>query len=49
VFAGPTKNFFINFVDRIFTTLFERPFTNVFDVTEANAAISCVYRACNAD
>jgi hypothetical protein len=44
-----TKNFFINFVDRIFTTLFERPFTNVFDVTEANAAISCVYRACNAD
>jgi hypothetical protein len=47
--AGPTKNFFINFVDRIFTTLFERLFTNVFDVTEANAAISCVYRACHAD
>ena len=29
-------NFFIIFVDAIFTTLFERLFTNVFDVTDAN-------------
>ena len=43
------KVFFIIFVDRIFTTFIARPFTNAFDVTSANAAISCVYRACNAD
>ncbi len=43
------KNFFIIFVDAIFTTLFERLFTNVFDVTGANRDGSCVYRACNAD
>jgi hypothetical protein len=43
------KNFFIIFVDAIFTTLFECPFTNVFDVTNANAAIPCLYRACKAD
>jgi hypothetical protein len=43
------KNFFIIFVDRIFTTLFERLFTNVFDVTSINSGITCVYRACNAD
>ncbi len=43
------KNFFIIFVDAIFTTLFERLFTNVFDVTSANAAISWLYRASNAD
>jgi hypothetical protein len=43
------KNFFIIFVDRIFTTLFERLFTNIFYVTTANAAISWLYRACNAD
>jgi hypothetical protein len=40
---------FIIFVDAIFTTLFERLFTNVFDVTSANEGNSCVYRACNAD
>jgi hypothetical protein len=28
----PAKFFFIIFVDRIFTTLFERLFTKVFDV-----------------
>jgi hypothetical protein len=36
---------FITFVDRIFTTLFEWLFTNVFDVIAQSAAISCVYRA----
>ena len=35
--VGP-KIFFIIFVDAIFTTLFERLFTNVFDVTGANAS-----------
>jgi hypothetical protein len=37
------------FVDLIFTNLFERPFTKLFDVKCANAAIACLYRACNAD
>jgi len=46
---APQKNFFIIFVDAIFTTLFERLFTNVFDVIEASPANTCVYRACNAD
>jgi hypothetical protein len=41
--------FFIIFVDAIFTTLFERLFTKVFDVTGAYQASSCLYRACNAD
>ena len=41
--------FFIIFVDAIFTTLFERLFTNDFDVTHENPAFACVYRACNAD
>jgi len=31
-FQTPPKFFFIIFVDRIFTTLFERLFTKVFDV-----------------
>jgi hypothetical protein len=31
-FRTPRKFFFIIFVDRIFTTLFERLFTKVFDV-----------------
>jgi len=47
--CAPAKIFFIIFVDAIFTTLFERLFTNVFDVTSANAAISWLCRACNAD
>jgi len=46
--ASP-KNFFIIFVDAIFTTLFGRLFTKVFDVTGANPSGCCVYRACNAD
>ncbi len=45
----PQTNFFITFVDRIFTTLFECPFTKVFDVTGASPAMSCLYRAGNAD
>jgi hypothetical protein len=40
---------FIIFVDAIFTTLFQRLFTNASVVIRANAAIPCVYRACNAD
>jgi hypothetical protein len=43
------QNFFIIFVDAIFTTLFERLFTKVFDVTGANPSGCCVYRGCNAD
>jgi hypothetical protein len=39
------KTFFIIFVDAIFTTLFERPFTNVFDVMAQTPAPACVYRA----
>jgi hypothetical protein len=41
--------FFIIFFDRIFTTLFECPFTKVFDVIASSATISGLYRACNAD
>jgi hypothetical protein len=50
--AGETsrrRNFFIIFVDGIFTTLFECLFTNVFDVTAQTQVIPCVYRGCNAD
>jgi hypothetical protein len=36
------KILFIIFVDWIFTTLFERLFTNVFDGSDANPAIACV-------
>jgi hypothetical protein len=43
------KKFFIISVDAIFTTLFEWLFTNVFDVIARIRAISCVYRARNAD
>ena len=39
------KTFFIIFVDAIFTTLFERPFTNAFDVTARTCAFACVYLA----
>jgi hypothetical protein len=49
VFSPTAKFFFIIFVDRIFTTLFERLFTKVFDVTGAMCGNPCVYRACNAD
>ena len=43
------KNFFIIFVDVMFTTLFERPFTKVFDVIAQTAAIPCLYLACTTD
>ena len=43
------KNSFIIFVDRIFTTSIEPLFTNVFDAIAPIAAISCLYRAGNAD
>jgi hypothetical protein len=43
------QQFFIIFVDAIFTNLFERLFTKVFNVTGAKPANSCLYRACNAD
>jgi hypothetical protein len=33
---------FIIFIDPIFTTLFERLFTKVFDVTDAKSANTCV-------
>jgi len=46
---GHRENFFIIFVDRIFTTLFDPPFTNVFDAPAPIAAIACLYRAGNAD
>jgi hypothetical protein len=50
VFTRRAEKFpFIIFVDAIFTTLFERPFTNVFDVIGAKSANHCVCRACNAD
>jgi hypothetical protein len=39
----PLPNFlFIIFVDAIFTTLFEQPFTNLFDVNAQNPAFPCV-------
>jgi hypothetical protein len=44
----PGKNFFIIFVDAIFTTLFEPLFTNVFDVIAQTQAFPCLYRAGNA-
>ena len=36
------KNFFIIFVDGIFTTFIECLFTNTFDAIRENHAISCV-------
>jgi hypothetical protein len=33
----------------MFTTLFERLFTKLFDRISQTAAIACVYRGCNAD
>jgi hypothetical protein len=41
--------FFIIFVDRIFTNLFEPLFTKVFDAPAQTSATSCVYRARHAD
>jgi hypothetical protein len=39
---------FIIFIDAIFTTLFEPPFTKLFEVTGGTCANSCVCRAGNA-
>jgi len=52
--CGPTNPHraeysFVIFVDEIFTTLFEPPFTNVSDAIAPIAAISCLYRAGNGD
>jgi hypothetical protein len=46
-YAG--TNFFIIFIDAIFTTLFARPFTKVFDLNRAKPSNTCLWRACNAD
>jgi hypothetical protein len=43
------KTLFIIFVDAMFTTLFERLFTNVTDVIGAFYANGCVRRARHAD
>ena len=43
------KILFIIFVDAIFTTLFERLFTNSFDGRRKKAANSCVYPRRTAD
>jgi hypothetical protein len=40
--TGTLRNFFIIFVDRIFTTFIERPFTNAFDARSEIAANPCV-------
>jgi hypothetical protein len=45
----PAKNFFIIFVDAIFTTSFERLFTKSFDAANANAPDTCVYPLCITD
>jgi hypothetical protein len=47
--ALAAKNFFIIFVDAIFTILLERLFTNVFDVIAETIANPCLYPMGNAD
>jgi len=46
---SPRKFLFIIFVDVKFTTSFQRPFTNVSDVTGAICADDCVCHARHAD
>jgi hypothetical protein len=41
-FARASENFFSIFVDRMFTTFIERPFTNAFDAIRETLAMSCV-------
>jgi len=36
------KNFFIIFIDGIFTTFIEWPFTNVSDAIRENSVMSCL-------
>jgi len=43
------QKFFTEFVDRIFTTSLQAPFTNAFDVIAAGDAIACLCRAGHAD
>jgi hypothetical protein len=45
----PRAEFFTFFVDRIFTTLVERPFTNVFGVIALYNLASCLWLLCNVD
>jgi hypothetical protein len=47
--TGPDKKIFTHFVDRIFTTFIQAPFTNAFDVIEPGNDVACVCRAGNAD
>jgi len=49
VMTRPRRNFFTFFVDRIFTTLVERPFTNVFGVIALYNFASCLWLLCNVD
>jgi hypothetical protein len=43
------KNFFTQFIDLIFTSFIERPFTNVFIAPRRLNVAACLYRARNAD
>jgi hypothetical protein len=43
------ENFFTIFVDRKFTSLLQRPFTNAFDVVVRTGAGACLCRAGHAD
>jgi hypothetical protein len=47
--AGTHENFFIIFVDAIFTTLLKPPFTSTFDVIDAKRPRDCLCRARHAD
>jgi hypothetical protein len=49
IFVCPLRIRFIIFVDAIFTTLFERLFTKVFEVIAQTTAISCLYPARTTD
>jgi hypothetical protein len=44
-FAGNDGNFFITFVNAMFTTFMRVRFTNVFDVIARNGRRACVWRA----
>jgi hypothetical protein len=46
---GNSCNFFIIFVDAIFTTLLEPLFTNALDMIDAKSTEHCVWRARHAD
>jgi hypothetical protein len=49
VHSGTCGNFFIIFVDAIFTTLLKPPFTSTFDVIDAKRPRGCLWRARHAD